>query len=80
MTDVFSTVGSSPLVVSFPHVGVDIPGDLAARMTPEALRLDDTDFEQPALYDFVADLGAATVTARWSRLVVDVNRPPDNKP
>jgi len=80
MTDVLVTQGSSPLVVSFPHVGVDIPDDLAARMTPAALRLDDTDFEQPALYDFVDELGAATVTARWSRLVVDVNRPPDNKP
>lgn len=80
MTDVHTTPGSSPLVVSFPHVGTDIPDDLAARMTPEALRLDDTDFEQPALYDFVDELGAATVTARWSRLVVDVNRPPDNRP
>ncbi len=80
MTDVFFTAGSSPLVVSFPHVGTDVPDAIAARMTPDALRLDDTDFEQPALYDFVRDLGAATVTARWSRLVIDVNRPPDNKP
>jgi|SRR5215217_299425 len=80
MTDVFITQGDSPLIVSFPHVGTDIPDDLAARMTPAALRLDDTDFEQPTLYDFVEELGAATVTARWSRLVVDVNRPPDNKP
>jgi len=74
------TPGSSPLIISFPHVGTDIPDAIAARMTAEALRLDDTDFEQPALYDFAEALGATTITARWSRLVIDVNRPPDNKP
>jgi len=78
--DVFTAPGTSPLVVSFPHVGTDIPAALAARMTPAALKLDDTDFDQPALYDFAGELGAATITARWSRLVIDVNRPPDDKP
>lgn len=80
MTDVLITRGASPLIVSFPHVGTDVPDDIAARMTPAALRLDDTDFAQPALYDFTGELEASTVTARWSRLVIDVNRPPDNKP
>ncbi len=80
MTDVHITRGASPLVVSFPHVGTDVPDDIAARMTPAALRLDDTDFAQPALYDFTDELEATTVTARWSRLVIDVNRPPDDKP
>ncbi|MDO8296183.1 MAG: N-formylglutamate deformylase [Caulobacter sp.] len=78
--DVIVTQGHGPLIISFPHVGTDIPDAIAARMTPEALRLDDTDFEQPALYDFAAALGATTITARWSRLVIDVNRPPDNRP
>lgn len=72
--------GPSPLVVSFPHVGTDIPDEIAARMSAEALKLDDTDFEQPALYDFVAEMGATTLTPRWSRLVIDLNRPPDNAP
>jgi N-formylglutamate deformylase len=80
MTAPFVTERPSPLVISFPHVGTDIPDAIAARMTADALRLDDTDFEQPALYDFAEALGATTVTARWSRLVIDVNRPPDNKP
>ena len=80
MTDVHIIRGASPLIVSFPHVGTDVPDAIAARMTPQALRLDDTDFEQPALYDFTDELEASTVTARWSRLVIDVNRPPDNKP
>ncbi len=78
--NVFVTERASPLVISFPHVGTDIPDAIAARMTADALRLDDTDFEQPALYDFAEALGATTVTAHWSRLVIDVNRPPDNKP
>jgi N-formylglutamate deformylase len=80
MTDVHITRGASPLIVSFPHVGTDVPDDIAARMTPAALRLDDTDFAQPALYDFTDELEATTVTARWSRLVIDVNRPPDDRP
>ncbi|MDO9474638.1 MAG: N-formylglutamate deformylase [Caulobacter sp.] len=80
MTDVHITRGASPLIVSFPHVGTDVPDDIAARMTPAALRLDDTDFAQPDLYDFTDELEATTVTARWSRLVIDVNRPPDNTP
>lgn len=80
MTGPIVTGRPSPLVISFPHVGTDIPDAIAARMTAEALRLDDTDFEQPALYDFAEALGATTVTARWSRLVIDVNRPPDNQP
>lgn len=80
MTGPFVTARPSPLILSFPHVGTDVPDAIAKRMTPEALRLDDTDFEQPALYDFAEALGATTITARWSRLVIDVNRPPDNRP
>lgn len=80
MTAPLVTPGPSPLIISFPHVGTDIPDAIAARMTDEALRLDDTDFEQPALYDFAEALGATTIIARWSRLVIDVNRPPDNRP
>lgn len=80
MTAPIVAARASPLIISFPHVGTDIPDAIAARMTAEALRLDDTDFEQPALYDFGEALGATTITARWSRLVIDVNRPPDNRP
>ena len=56
MTDVFVTRRASPLIISFPHVGTDVPEAIAARMTAQALRLDDTDFEQPALYSFAEDL------------------------
>ena len=36
--------GSIPLLVSMPHVGTDIPDDIAARMTPQALIKADTDW------------------------------------
>jgi N-formylglutamate deformylase len=49
-------------------------------MSPAALKLDDTDFDQPGLYDFAQALDATTLTPRWSRLVIDLNRPPDNAP
>ncbi len=37
------TPGSTPLLVSFPHVGTAIPAALAARMVPRALATEDTD-------------------------------------
>ncbi len=77
--------GSSPLVISFPHSGTLIPPALAARMTPAALAMPDTDWHVPLLYAHARGLvataaGAATIEARLSRYVVDLNRPPDDAP
>jgi N-formylglutamate deformylase len=69
------TARDAPLVISFPHVGIDIPSEI-----PVARILDDTDWDLPTLYDFAADLGATTLVPRYSRLVVDLNRPPDDRP
>jgi len=69
--------GTSPLVVSMPHVGTHVPPALAARMTPAALAVPDTDWHVDRLYDFAADLGATRLIATHSRYVVDLNRPPD---
>jgi N-formylglutamate deformylase len=62
-------------VISFPHVGTEIPSDI-----PVARILDDTDWDLPTLYNFAAELGATTLVPRHSRLVVDLNRPPDDTP
>lgn len=70
--------GTLPLLVSMPHVGTDIPDAIAARMTPAALARADTDWHLEKLYGFVAGLGASTLAARWSRYVIDVNRPPED--
>jgi len=69
--------GRGPLLVSMPHVGLHIPDDIAAGMTPLALTVSDTDWHIDRLYDFLGNLGASVIVATHSRYVVDLNRPPD---
>jgi N-formylglutamate deformylase len=73
-----SHAGSTPLVVSLPHVGREIPAGLAARLTPRALAVPDTDWHVEQLYGFARARGAAWLEPRMSRYVVDLNRPPDD--
>ena len=70
--------GTAPLLVSLPHDGSAIPEDLAARMTPQARRAPDTDWHVSRLYAFARDLGASVLVPRYSRYVVDLNRPEDD--
>ena len=70
--------GTAPLLVSLPHDGSAIPDDLAARMTDDARRAPDTDWHVSRLYDFARELGASILVPRYSRYVVDLNRPPDD--
>jgi N-formylglutamate deformylase len=70
--------GSIPLLVSMPHVGTDIPDDVLAAMTPAAVDKQDTDWHLVRLYEFLGEMGASTLSARWSRYVIDLNRPPEN--
>ncbi|WP_142850342.1 N-formylglutamate deformylase [Telmatospirillum sp. J64-1] len=67
--------GDSPLVVSIPHCGTELSPGLADRLTEEALTLRDTDWHVPRLYDFALEMGATVIAARYSRYVVDLNRP-----
>jgi len=69
--------GSSPLIVSMPHVGTFVPRSVGRAMNDVAARRDDTDWHLPRLYDFLDELDATVVMANVSRYVVDVNRPPD---
>lgn len=66
----------SPLVVSFPHVGLSWPEQLEPR--PQVNFARNADFEVHTLYEGIGELGAASVRARFSRLVVDLNRAPDD--
>jgi N-formylglutamate deformylase len=70
--------GEIPLLVSFPHVGTALPQDLASRLTAAARLRPDTDWHLPVLYDFVRAMGASTLIARYSRYLVDLNRPPED--
>ena len=72
--------GHVPLLLSMPHAGTDIPDDIAAHMAPCALARADTDWHLPDLYAFADSLGASTLSARWSRYVIDLNRPPEDAP
>jgi N-formylglutamate deformylase len=70
--------GAVPLLVSMPHVGTDLPDDVAAALTPCALARADTDWHLDELYAFAHELGASTLAARWSRYLIDLNRPPED--
>ena len=72
--------GISPLLVSMPHIGTDIPRDLHERYMPRALAVEDTDWHLARLYDFLPELGASVLMPRTSRYVIDLNRPPDDAP
>lgn len=71
--------GDSPLLVSIPHDGREIPEEIAARMTGEGLAIPDTDWHVPRLYAFAAETGCSVIAANYSRYVVDLNRSPDDE-
>ena len=72
--------GSSPLLVSMPHIGTDIPADLKDDFVPRALAVEDADWHLDRLYNFLPAMGASVLTPRYARYVVDLNRPPDDAP
>jgi N-formylglutamate deformylase len=72
--------GSTPLVISIPHVGTLIPDDQRERYVPRALEVEDTDWFLDRLYAFAADLGATMLVPRESRYLIDLNRPRENTP
>ena len=69
--------GTTPLIVSMPHVGTFVPPSIGRELTDCAAARPDTDWHLPRLYDFLDALGATVITARVSRYVIDFNRPPD---
>ena len=71
--------GTSPLLVSMPHVGIHIPGTIAADMTDAALGVPDTDWNVHRLYDFLGEMGASLLQATHSRYVIDLNRSPSGE-
>jgi N-formylglutamate deformylase len=72
--------GNTPLLVSMPHIGTEIPNELRDQYVPRALDVEDTDWHLARLYAWVRDLGASVLQPRWSRYVIDLNRPPDDAP
>lgn len=74
------TPGRIPMLVSMPHAGITLPPGFAERLTGPAKGVPDTDWHLPLLYDFLDELGCSVLVATYSRLVIDLNRPPDDAP
>ncbi|MGQ3051402.1 MAG: N-formylglutamate deformylase [Roseateles sp.] len=73
--------GRVPLLISLPHVGIEIPPEVAANLVPRALHSEDSDWHLERLYRPLAqELGASLIVPRYSRYVIDLNRPPDDQP
>ena len=66
--------GTAPLLVSIPHDGRQLPGEIADKMTAAGRSIPDTDWHVARLYDFASDLGVSILRAEYSRYVVDLNR------
>jgi N-formylglutamate deformylase len=66
----------SPLIISFPHVGLDWPASLGPR--PQVNFPRNADYAVDRLYVRAEAHGAATLRARYSRLVIDLNRAEDD--
>lgn len=72
--------GLLPLLVSLPHVGVELPDDQRWRYVERAFGLEDTDWHLEKLYAFVRELGASLIVPRYSRYLIDLNRPSEDAP
>ena len=70
----------SPILLSIPHSGTNIPTELLSEFKPDMLPADDTDWFVEDIYAFGKELGMLTIKANCSRLLIDLNRNPDGVP
>ena len=66
--------GTSPILISFPHNGSQIPVEIAESMTPQGKASRDTDWFLDQLYSIDESSDASRLVALESRYVVDLNR------
>lgn len=79
MTELFRLENATtPLLVSIPHAGTVLPDEMLLHLNERGMALADTDWFVDRLYDWVPETGAGLLVARYSRYVVDLNRPPDD--
>jgi len=72
--------GNAPLLLSLPHVGTEIPHDQRPRYAARAIEVEDTDWYLDRLYAFAREMGASVLVPRYSRYLIDLNRPRENTP
>jgi N-formylglutamate deformylase len=70
-----------PILISVPHCGVQFPDELRDQYNQDLIQApDDTDWFVDQLYDFAPSMGITTISAVYSRWVIDLNRDPQSKP
>ena len=70
-----------PILLSVPHCGTAFPDELVSQYKSDLIKNpDDTDWFVDKLYGFASDLGITTISAVYSRWVIDLNRHPESKP
>ncbi|QRI64733.1 N-formylglutamate deformylase [Shinella sp. PSBB067] len=67
--------GTSPVILAFPHTGMEVPADIWERLNDNGRILADTDWHIERLYDGLLP-DATTVRATFHRYVIDANRDP----
>jgi N-formylglutamate deformylase len=72
--------GDAKLVISVPHAGTHIPAHVNQQLTKIGQKATDTDWHVDKLYDFAKALDVTLLVATHSRIVVDLNRAPQNTP
>lgn len=68
--------GHTPLILSIPHAGTEIPDEFSGVFVSDWLARKDADWHLPTLYGFAEALDATILAARISRSVIDLNRDP----
>lgn len=76
MEPVVVSRGDSPLILTMPHVGIEVPPAVLARLNDLGRTLADADWHVDRLYDGLV-AGATVVRATFHRYVIDANRAPD---
>lgn len=72
--------GNSSLILTMTHSGRHLPPTLEHRLTAAAREIPDTDWHLPRLFQFSGGLDCTVIRANYNRLVIDLNRPPDDAP
>ena len=75
------TSADVPILLSIPHCGTAFPDELVTQYKQELIQNpDDTDWFVDRLYGFASAMGITTISAVYSRWVIDLNRHPQSKP
>ncbi len=71
------TQGESPLLLSMPHPGTELPDGVAATLNERGRAMEDTDWHMRELYAFAEERwNPSVIEAKLSRYVIDLNRDP----